>query len=216
MSRSVTVRRRGQAWEAIWWVRDPSDGRHRQRTKSGFGHGSDALDHGHNQIAAITRGEYTDPTRMTFREFAEQKWSRPARGVRPSATKLGRGVAVDLGEPAAEHRWLASYRDRRPRPEPAVRRPLAGRRRSRVRGRRSSLLQRPELVEQIVQWQSQGWSYRSIAETLSATGEPTLSGKGKWAISSVHSALQRANHPRPNPRDGSLVEGRPRGCPALC
>lgn len=80
-----TVRRRGAGWEYYYRELDPGTGRWRQRSKGGFSTRAEATAALRAVLHTMDRGAYVSPTRMTVREYLEERWL-PAitMTVRPS------------------------------------------------------------------------------------------------------------------------------------
>lgn len=57
-----------------------------------------------------------------------------------------------------------------------------------------SIVDRPELMEQIRLWRAGGWTYRQICDQLNRDRVPTIRGGMKWSTSVVGSALGKTPH----------------------
>jgi hypothetical protein len=68
------VRRRGSGWEYYYRELDPGTGRWRQRSKGGFATRAEATAAVRAVLHTMDRGSYVSPTRLTVREYLEERW----------------------------------------------------------------------------------------------------------------------------------------------
>jgi integrase len=68
------VRRRGVGWEYYYRELDPGTGRWRQRSKGGFPTRAEAVAALRTVLHGMDRGAYVSPTKLTVREYLEERW----------------------------------------------------------------------------------------------------------------------------------------------
>lgn len=94
-----SVRRRGAGWEYLYREVDPVTGKSgRLRSKAGFRTEKDAQRALREVLSAMDKGEYVSPSRLTVREFAENRWLPAiAATVRPSTLhSYGRNLRLHV------------------------------------------------------------------------------------------------------------------------
>lgn len=69
-----SVRRRGSGWEYYHRELDPGTGRWRQRSKGGFPTRAEAVAALRAVLYGMDRGAYVSPTKLTVREYLEERW----------------------------------------------------------------------------------------------------------------------------------------------
>ena len=84
MPQGSFVGKRGSTWTAYYYVAD-LDGQRRQRSKGGFKTKAEAQRYLTATVAAVERGEYVEPVKLTLADYLRSRWLPLMQSqVRPS------------------------------------------------------------------------------------------------------------------------------------